>query len=122
MSENNYWNECGKYQHEYDALSELIPTSGKAETLHIEAIRCISRVYYDRYNNGHINNDNFGSIYGYLKWYAEELKNWNSGRMGTFLSWVELLEKSPKKVSDKILEEMTDTVIYHANKIEYRSK
>jgi hypothetical protein len=52
----SYWNHKGKYQQEYDAAWEaLIPASGEAEDGLPEALRAISRVGYDYYNNGFCN-------------------------------------------------------------------
>jgi hypothetical protein len=49
----SYWDHTGKYQQEYDAAWEaLIPASGKAKDGYPEALRAISRIGYDYYNNG----------------------------------------------------------------------
>jgi hypothetical protein len=49
----SYWDHTGKYQQEYDAAWEaLIPASGKAKDGCPEALRAISRIGYDYYNNG----------------------------------------------------------------------
>ncbi len=48
-----YWNNAGLFQSEYNSLfAKLVPHEGKAKTDEGEALRCISRIYYDRYNNG----------------------------------------------------------------------
>lgn len=48
-----YWNNEGKYQADYDRLwAKLVPDSGRAETMRGELLRAISRIYYDRFNNG----------------------------------------------------------------------
>lgn len=52
----SYWNEKGYYQDIYDRLhSNLVPSSGEADTVHGELVRAISRLYYDYCNNGNIN-------------------------------------------------------------------
>ena len=52
----SYWDHEGKYQAEYDAAWEaLIPASGEAEDGLPDALRAISRVGYDYYNNGFCN-------------------------------------------------------------------
>lgn len=54
--ENTYWDKSGKYQAEYDRLIELMPPSGNAATVAGELMRAISRLGYDLYNNGMVNN------------------------------------------------------------------
>ena len=52
----SYWNNEGKYQAQYDkAWEELIPAEGEAEDGLPEALRAISRIGYDYYNNGFCN-------------------------------------------------------------------
>ena len=53
---NTYWNNQGKYQVEYERLVELMPTSGKCDTVAGELIRAATRLAYDLYNNGMGNN------------------------------------------------------------------
>lgn len=55
--ENTYWNGNGLYQREYEQMMEdLVPASGKCDTLAGEMIRAVSRLGYDFYNNGMGNN------------------------------------------------------------------
>lgn len=59
---DNYWNNSGKYQKEFDALWEKhVPASGNSETLAGEMIRAAGRLMYDFYNNG-MGNDTSGAI------------------------------------------------------------
>jgi hypothetical protein len=52
-----YWDNQGKYQAEFNQLSEqLMPAMGAAESLAGELIRSANRVYYDAFNNGFCNN------------------------------------------------------------------
>ena len=52
----SYWDQEGKYQEQYDkAWKQLIPASGEAEDGLPEALRAISRIGYDYYNNGFCN-------------------------------------------------------------------
>ena len=52
----SYWDNKGKYQTEYkEAWKTLIPASGEADDGLPEALRAISRVGYDYYNNGFCN-------------------------------------------------------------------
>jgi len=51
-----YWDREGKYQEQYDAAwKQLIPASGEAKDGLPEALRAISRIGYDYYNNGFCN-------------------------------------------------------------------
>ena len=51
-----YWDKKGKYQEQYDAAwKQLIPLEGEAEYGLPEALRAISRIGYDYYNNGFCN-------------------------------------------------------------------
>ena len=51
-----YWDNNGKYQEQYDrAWKQLIPASGEAKDGLPEALRAISRIGYDYYNNGFCN-------------------------------------------------------------------
>jgi hypothetical protein len=52
----SYWAHTGAYEEEYNKLySELVPSSGEAETVHGEMLRAISRLGYDYGNNGNCN-------------------------------------------------------------------
>jgi hypothetical protein len=55
METHSYWNNNGKYERLYEKLFKLVPSEGKSDNKHIEAIRCISNIYYDFYNNGACN-------------------------------------------------------------------
>lgn len=51
-----YWDNEGKYQEQYGkAWEKLIPASGEAKDGWPEALRAISRIGYDYYNNGFAN-------------------------------------------------------------------
>jgi hypothetical protein len=50
---SRYWSDEGKYQKEFDALTEkLIPPSGKSTTIAGEAIRAANRLLYEYHNDG----------------------------------------------------------------------
>ncbi len=52
----SYWDNDGKYQEQYNAAwKQLIPASGEAKDGLPEALRAISRIGYDYYNNGFCN-------------------------------------------------------------------
>ena len=51
-----YWDREGKYQEQYDAAwKQLIPFEGEADNGWPEALRAISRIGYDYFNNGFCN-------------------------------------------------------------------
>ena len=52
----SYWDNEGKYQAQYDrAWKQLIPFEGEADDGLPEALRAISRIGYDYFNNGFCN-------------------------------------------------------------------
>ena len=55
--ENTYWSGNGLYQREYEQMmNDLVPASGKCDTVAGEMVRAVSRLGYDFYNNGMGNN------------------------------------------------------------------
>jgi hypothetical protein len=70
-----YWNCLGKYQKELERLqAELIPESGKAKTMHGELLRCVSKIYYDVFNNGWGNREAFNYHLLFMLNFETELK------------------------------------------------
>lgn len=58
--EETYWGGEGKYQFLSDILYEyFVPAKGECEIDYMEAYRMASRVYYDYFNNGGCNLDNY---------------------------------------------------------------
>jgi len=56
LTNRTYWNNKGKFQAQYDYVWEnLVPDYGSSDNEHIEAIRCIGRLYYEYYNNSNCN-------------------------------------------------------------------
>jgi hypothetical protein len=48
-----YWHNEGRFQAVYEKLyKKLVPFMGGSGSEHGEALRAISKIYYDRYNNG----------------------------------------------------------------------
>lgn len=57
----SYWNNSGKFQKEYDEMyQELVPLRGPAPTVKGELIRAVSRLYYEAFNNGNMNAQEWG--------------------------------------------------------------
>ena len=52
--EKTYWNNNGKYQRINDVFWDiLVPSMGQAETEQGEALRIVSKIYYDVYKNSY---------------------------------------------------------------------
>jgi hypothetical protein len=67
--EPTYWNSKGKFQEEYNFIKDkFIPSMGECKLMKAELVRCISRIYYDIYNNGGDNLENFNY---YLEFVSE---------------------------------------------------
>ena len=87
----SYWDNDGKYQEQYNAAwKQLIPFQGEAEDGWPEALRAISRIGYDYYNNGFCNLwdawddlDDYGDEVTYYKMdsYYEELVDYLRGHI-----------------------------------------
>lgn len=54
--QNVYWHNQGKYQEHYDALLDDLPEVGNGSTRASEIFRAATKLYYDFYNNGMVNN------------------------------------------------------------------
>jgi hypothetical protein len=60
---NSFWNRKRETYNDFIRLhNELVPASGRAETIEGEALRNIGNIYYDFYNNGGINLSDDGII------------------------------------------------------------
>lgn len=78
-----YWDRQGKFQAEYDQLSEqLIPGMGQCDTFAGELLRAISRIYYDAYNNGFCNNTS-----GAMNFLFKYLPEYNTDEQLTQALW-----------------------------------
>ncbi len=54
--QNVYWDLRGRYQEEYDKRLDALPDGGKGQTKASEIFRAASKLYYDCWNNGMVNN------------------------------------------------------------------
>ena len=74
MQDKTYWNGNGMYQADYEVLAKnLLPGNGSAGTYEGEMLRSATRLYYDYYNNGMVNNTS-GAV-NFLIEACEKLKN-----------------------------------------------
>ena len=116
--EPRYWGNKGKYQEKYDTLwEELVPDEGRASTQHGELLRLISKVYYDRYNNG-FGNGPFKRVDQYLKKYSDGIKSNmpNPKDFDTFMKHFRDINYGEEIVrrdweGDRYLEEVCDGVV-----------
>ena len=47
VEEDTYWNDRGKYQKDFDELSEkLVPSSGKCDTVAGEILRAVTKLFF----------------------------------------------------------------------------
>ncbi len=54
--QNVYWDLRGRFQVEYDKRLDALPEHGKGATKACEIFRAATKLYYDFYNNGMVNN------------------------------------------------------------------
>ena len=100
----SYWNNEGKYEAEAQALQELVPSAGRADTHKGEIFRAATKIYYDLHNNG------WGNDWRAQAWFLimniqfdEEIKQLFKEHAGGVCSY------SRKDYS--IMDRMIDTVI-----------
>ena len=101
-----YWNSKGKYQKEWDNLwKKLVPPEGEAETYHGEALRCMGRFYYDRYNNGNCNDTSYEKRFLNQYFRHEHL---------------DIIKESnfKNKMDDELLDRMVDDLVMHVHQNE----
>lgn len=88
LTNRTYWNDKGKYQAQYDYVwNNLVPDSGSSDNEHIEAIRCVGRLYYEYYNNGNCNTYN---RYTENDYYVYEINEYYKEMVRTIEDYLEL--------------------------------
>ena len=60
---NVYWDNQGKFQEQYNQLLDALPHYGKGSTKASEIFRAATKLYYDFYNNGMVNNTSGAANY-----------------------------------------------------------
>ena len=114
-----YWDNEGKYQEQYDAAwKALIPLEGEAGDGWPEALRSISRIGYDYYNNGFCNlwqtwEDGDSTMDSYYEELVEYIKRYVPYAMGKELNEFLLDAKGYGNWSDKsgIIDRIIDHVM-----------
>lgn len=133
---NSYWSQKGIHQGEYDRLqAKLVPSLGRAWTMHGNLLRCIGNIYYDLYNNG-LCNANTDKIQGqtlFLLEFEEEIvkrliPNGEKDELRKFVHRIQKygrqldeveakdIDEDPKFV--RLLERITDAVILVVKEID----
>ncbi len=105
MTTQSYWNCTGKFQREYDILSELIPFEGRVMGFkELEKLRRAANVYYDTFNNGLYNlGRSFRSIFGF----SHTMYRYNSWTSYGWVKEIDFNRIAPKMdaVMDQIIED-----------------
>jgi hypothetical protein len=110
-----YWCEGGRYQSEYERLrQELVPQFGEAETVRGELLRCVSRIYYDHFNNGSGNHQcgwgGFREMAAFVWAFRHKLSK-VAGKMGVGGFDEKLRSFCKGRFTDKVADEVVDTVL-----------
>ena len=72
---NSYWNDKGEYKEKSKQLRTLVPEIGESQNPKIELYRVFQNVYYDLYNNGLCNKENYKEeIKNVIEFYFNDLK------------------------------------------------
>jgi len=131
----SYWDNDGKYQDKYEyAWKTYIPASGEAEDGWPEALRAISRIGYDYYNNGFCNlwqtwdegptemSDFYKDFVDYLSYHVphnlyKEFKGWLQTTKG-YCNWGSGGDDVIDRIIDHIIENMEHEDMFEELNIE----
>jgi len=80
-STGSYWDKTGKYQREYNEIAERMPSMGSSDSLQVNIIIAMSKIYFDYYNNGFGNNWGYALLF--LMKYADLPRKY-SDRLGDY--------------------------------------
>jgi hypothetical protein len=125
-----YWNNKGPHQADYDRLwNKLVPDSGSAETIRGELLRSISKIYYDRYNNGFGNQNN--SAAEFIKTQSHKIRPFLKNRqaLDNFLKGFEKIGYSENSIGtgkvwkhDEDMEDVVDAIVQYAMDVDSEEK
>lgn len=79
-----YWDGGGKFKAEANRLHALVPISGRAQTIAVELVRCLSNVTYERFNNSNSNRDIRMDEARFVRAFKHELTAFVGGNQKTF--------------------------------------
>lgn len=97
---HSYWSQNGAYQKEYNELwDQMIPATGRANTLTGELIRSASKLAYEFWNNG---NCNACDITYYEDEWEEEQEEYNISEY--YANFLELISKTLQTEDPAIIE------------------
>ena len=131
-----YWNSEGDFQREYEQIwKDFIPSNGEAKSIPAEAVRAVSRLYHDCYNNGWGNNKRpeLTTLLKTVKYFKPfykgslsltelllDLKSIQNmiGKKG----WFEKVQRFSKARVEPDLDNLVDAVVQYAYKELYENK
>jgi len=123
MLKVSYWNNNSKYEKQYKILyDKLVPAQGRAKTIHGEVLRCMSKVYYDLFNNGGGNFDVLHKHFSYLENLSDDImenSSWDVKMFDKFSKWIILMKKNDSIFKQKLLERMVDCVVEYCYFMEF---
>jgi hypothetical protein len=127
MNTPSIWNHDSPHKALYDELwSKLVvvPASGPALAPHAELLRSVSRIYYDRFNNG-FGNGPFDDEFSIISRHCFELAElMPPGYLNLFINSFEFLDRGEKILrtgkweADAALESLIGAAILYVAKIE----
>jgi len=101
--EPTYWCHKGKYQREYNTLSDiLIPDQGNAATKQGQLLLCVSNLYHERYNNG------WGNRIGH---YTKYIRKYMKAHRLDIKITQKMSEKEFDKAIDKVMKHLLVTKV-----------
>lgn len=112
---NTYWGNNGKHQKAYDEIFKgLVPLEGKCATQEGEALRAVTRIYYDCFNNGFGNNWSGPLYYLTSIWSGSETVSavTELGKLHAY-STGKILDGSDDKAVKVVVELLVDAVLEH---------
>lgn len=101
--EPTYWNNKGKYQKQYEMLADMhIPIKGDSLTKQGQLLRCVSNLYYQRYNNG------WGNPIGH---YTSYIRKYCKAKKLDIVITQAMPEREFDKAVDKVVEHLAKTLL-----------
>jgi hypothetical protein len=107
-----FWDHNSPHQDLYNSLyTKLVPASGKAPTEHGNLLRCMSKLYYDYYNNGG-GNINDGALREHCEVLRANAKNLSE------INHERIEELCDCDINERDLELLINAVVRYVAKIE----
>lgn len=111
MGTGTYWTSDGRYQREYIfAFNQLVPNEGKADTYHGEVLRTLSRIYYDRFNNGGWNTSR-KQLRFLMEWASEHMRSEVLAAIITRIHEETVTDEEFEQLADAVIKWAYDTAV-----------